>query len=151
MRRSDGDGSGWDHPDPFVIELTATDDDIDSYGHVNNAVYLRWLERCAWAHSDAVGLAEATCLAMQRGMAVRSIRLEYLAAAHAGDRVRVGNWISESDGRIRVTRRFQIRRVDDDRTLLRGEIDYVCLNLSNGRPCRLPDEFKTAYQAVAVG
>jgi len=138
--------SGWDHPDPFVVEITAAEHDIDSYGHVNNAVYLRWLERCAWAHSEAVGLPEALCLEMERGMAVRSVRLEYLSAAHAGDRIGVGNWICSSDGRLRVTRRFQIRRFDDDRTLLRGEIDYVCLNLSNGRPSRLPDAFRSAYR-----
>ena len=135
----------WDHPDPFVIEVFAESTDIDSYAHVNNAVYLRWLERCAWTHSAAVGLPESVCLAMNRGMAVHSIRLNYLAAAHAGDRIFVGNWISKSDNRLRVTRRFQMRDAPTGATLLRGEIDYVCLNLATGRPSRLPDAFQAGY------
>jgi acyl-CoA thioester hydrolase len=138
----------WDHPEPFVVALTATAADIDSYGHVNNAVYLKWLERCAWAHSASVGLPEATCVALRRGMAVRSMRLDYLAPAHAGDEVWVGNWISASDGRLRVTRRFQLVAPAQQKTLLRGEIDYVCLNLDSGRPVRMPPPFVTGYAAM---
>ena len=141
--------AGWDHPAPFVLELTATAEDLDSYGHVNNAVYLRWLERCAWAHSESVGLPESACLALQRGMAIVSLRLDYLAAARAGDRLLVGNWITSTDARLRVTRHFQIRDAGRGHTLLRGDIDYVCLNLANGRAVRMPPEFRTGYAATA--
>jgi acyl-CoA thioester hydrolase len=140
-----GDPSGWDFPQPFVIEVAAESADVDSYGHVNNAVYLRWLERCAWAHSAAVGLPESACLSMQRGMAVHRVRLDYLAAAHVHDRLLVGNWISASDGRLRVSRHFQIRDATAGTTLLRGDIDYVCLNLATGRAVRLPEAFRRAY------
>src|SRR5262252_7689295 len=89
---------GWDHADPFVIEVAARESDVDSYRHVNNAVYLTWLERCAWAHSVAVGLPEATCLALERGMAVLHVELDYLAPARAGDGLQVANWIAHCDG-----------------------------------------------------
>ena len=121
---------------------------MDSYGHVNNAVYLRWLEQCAWAHSAAVGLPESRCIVMRRGMAVRSLRLDYLAACYAGDEILVGNWICRSDGRLRVSRRYQLINTTKDTTVMRGEVDFVCLNLENGRPVRLPPEFKDAYRAV---
>jgi acyl-CoA thioester hydrolase len=148
--RSDAPKDGWDHPAPFVLEVVAGQEDIDSYGHVNNAVYLRWLERCAWAHSESVGLPEATCIAMQRGMAVRHLALDYLAAARLGDRVLVGNWISANDGRLRVSRHFQIRHAERGDTLLRGNVEYVCLNLASGRAVRLPPEFLEGY-AVTTG
>jgi acyl-CoA thioester hydrolase len=125
----------WDHPEPFVIHLTARAAEVDSYG--------------AWAHSAAVGLPEARCLELRRGMAVRSVRLDYLAAAHAGDEVRVGNWICASDVRLRVSRRFQLIAPLRGLTLLRGEIDYVCLNLDSGRPVRMPAEFAAGY-AVTI-
>ena len=138
----------WDHPEPFILELRAGTADVDSYGHVNNVVYLRWLEQCAWAHSAAVGLPESRCIEMKRGMAVRSIRLDYLAACYAGDEILVGNWISRSDRRLRISRRYQLINGTRDITVMRGEIDFVCLNLANGRPVRLPPEFIEAYRVV---
>lgn len=137
----------WDHPDPFVLAVTAGAEDVDSYGHVNNVVYIRWLEQCAWAHSAAVGLPESRCLEMQRGMAVRSLRVDYLAACYAGEEILVGNWICRSDGRLRVSRRYQLINLDRDSVVMRGEVDFVCLNLSNGRPVRLPPAFADAYRA----
>ena len=38
----------------FVITVTASAADIDELGHVNNAVYLRWIQDVATAHWHAV-------------------------------------------------------------------------------------------------
>ncbi|MEM8767321.1 MAG: thioesterase family protein [Pseudomonadota bacterium] len=144
------DALSWDLPEPFFIPITVEADAIDSYGHVNNAVYLSWLEACAWAHSAAVGFPEATCLEMERGMAVRDLRLTYLAACYEGDQLEVGNWLVLNDGKLRATRRFQILNRTRQQVALRGEIDYVCMNLASGRPTRMPAEFVAAYQATAA-
>lgn len=131
----------WDHADPFFIPITVTEHDIDSYGHANNVVYVRWLSECAWAHSAAVGLPEETCVALRRGMAVRTFHIDLLAAAYLGDELLVGDWVSANDRRLRATRTFQVVNPAKEVTLLRGRIDYVCINLDNGRPARMPPEF----------
>ena len=46
----------WTLPDPFVIDIVVQSEDIDGLGHANNAVYVSWLERCAWRHSQHLGL-----------------------------------------------------------------------------------------------
>lgn len=135
----------WDHPDPFTIDVVATEADLDAYQHVNNVVYIRWLEQCAWAHSKAVGFPESLCVERSRGMAVRTIHVHYLAACYSGDRIRVGNWISASDGRLRVSRRYQLINIDNGVTVMRGEVDFICMNLSNGRPVRMPPDMAAAY------
>ena len=140
----------WDLPEPFCISVTVEAEAIDSYGHVNNAVYLSWLEACAWAHSAAVGFPESRCVEMERGMAVRALRLTYLAACYEGDRLEVGNWLVANDGKLRATRRFQILNRSREQVALRGEIDYVCMNLASGRPTRMPAEFRDAYRAVVL-
>jgi acyl-CoA thioester hydrolase len=145
-----GEGPDWDLPDPFSIQLTVGPESIDSYGHVNNTVYIGWLEQCAWAHSAAVGFPETRCIEMARGMAVRKLSVEYLAACYEGDRIRVGNWLVENDGRLRATRRFQVVNVTRAEVAMRGEVLYVCMNLETGRPVRMPAEFVTAYQSVGV-
>jgi acyl-CoA thioester hydrolase len=138
----------WDLPDPFSIEITVPADAIDSYGHVNNTVYIAWLERCAWAHSAAVGYPEERCVTLERGMAVRTLGVEYLAACYQGDRVLVGNWLLSNDGRLRATRRFQVINASRDQVALRAEVDYVCVNLRTGRPTRMPEGFVAAYQPL---
>lgn len=135
----------WDLPDPFTIDVTVAADDVDRLGHTNNAVYLRWCELCAWAHADAVGVGFERWQALDRAMAIRRSELDYLAPSYAGDVVRVANWIVLSDGRLRATRRFQLCRLSDGATLLRGELQFVCIEISTGKPRRTPPEFARAY------
>jgi acyl-CoA thioester hydrolase len=140
--------SAWDLPDPHLVAIDVRDDDIDAYGHVNNAVYLRWLDDAAWSHSAALGLAIEDCTRLRRGMAALRIEIDYLRAAMPADRVEVATWIVESDRRLRVTRRFQVRHALDGGTLARAITQYVCLNLENGRAIRMPAEFTAAYVAA---
>ena len=135
----------FDFPGPHVIELRVQPEDIDAYEHVNNAVYLTWLDRAAWSHSAALGVPQERCLAVRRGMAAQRIEIDYLRAAVKGDVVHAATWIVSADGRLRAERRFQVRRVADGATLARARIDYVCINLDSGRAARMPESFARAY------
>lgn len=132
-------------PAPHVIEITVRPQDIDAYGHVNNAVYLTWLDRAAWSHSAVLGVPLAHCVATRRGMAAQRIEIDYLAAALAGNRLQVATWIVSTDARLRVARRFQILRPANGKMLARASVDYVCINLDSGRAVRMPDGFAKAY------
>lgn len=123
-----------------------TDDDIDAYGHVNNAVYLRWLDLAAWSHSAALGVPVEDCTRLRRGMAALRIEIDYVRAALPGDRVEIATWIIESDRKLRVTREFQLRHANDGGTLARARTQYVCLNLDTGRAVRMPPQFTAAYR-----
>ncbi len=137
----------WDLPDPFIRERVAAPDEIDGYGHVNNAVYVAWLDDCAWAHSTALTISPEVCTQLNRGMAVWRTQINYLGAALAGDRIEIATWPGYKDGRLRIDRRFQIRRQSDGETLLRALLHYVCIDLTSGKPRRMPPEF-VRYQVV---
>ena len=139
----------WDFGNPHVVTLEVLAADIDAYDHVNNSVYLAWLDRVAWSHSATLGLSLEQCVAMRRGMAAHRTEIDYLRAALLGDRVLVGTWIVNTDAKLRVERRFQIRRAADGETLSRARIDYVCINLDSGRAVRMPDSFRNAYIVTA--
>ncbi|WP_346795799.1 thioesterase family protein [Halomonas sp. Bachu 37] len=140
----------WDLPDPFVLDITVQDAAIDAYRHVNNSEYLRWVEQVSWAHSAALGLDLARYRELDRAMAVHRHELDYLAPAHAGDQLRLATWIVECDGRLSLTRRFQLLRPQDGRTLLRARTRFACIALSSGRPKRLPDEYRDIYGSAVV-
>jgi acyl-CoA thioester hydrolase len=135
----------FEHPAPHVIELEVAAADIDAYRHVNNAVYLTWLDRAAWSHSAALGVPLERCVALRRGMAALRTEIDFVRAALEGDRVRVATWIADGDGRLRVERHFQVVRAADDATLARARTEYVCINLDSGRAVRMPELFARAY------
>jgi acyl-CoA thioester hydrolase len=138
-------GPGWQFPAPHIVTLEVVSADIDAYNHVNNAVYLSWLDRAAWSHSAKLGVSLEECIRIRRGMAAHRTEIDYLRAAVLGDRVAVATWITSTDGKLRVERRFQIRRTPDGETLARARTEYVCINLDSGRAARMPDSFSRSY------
>jgi acyl-CoA thioester hydrolase len=142
--------NGWDLPNPFIHERVAARGEIDGYGHVNNAVYVVWLDECAWAHSIVRGIPPELCQSLNRGMAVWRTQINYLKAALEGDEILVGTWPVLNDNRLRIDRRFQVRRKSDGETLLRALIHYVCIDLQTGRAKRMPPEFTKYYVAPEV-
>ena len=135
-------------PVPFTGTHRVVAEEIDEYEHVNNTVYLQWLDTIAWAHSAELGLPLERCLALRRGMAIRHTRVDYLEAALLGDELLLGTWIIASDGRLRCRRRFDILRIADGRRVLEAEIEYFCLNLDTGRPSRFAAEFFDRYAVL---
>jgi acyl-CoA thioester hydrolase len=135
-------------PLPFTSTRQVVPEEIDEYAHVNNAVYLQWLDYIAWTHSAVLGMPLASCLALRRGMAVRHTRIDYLEAALLGDALLLATWLVACDGRLRCTRRFEILRLSDGKRVADAEIEYFCMNLDTGKPCRFPPEFVGCYTVI---
>ncbi|WXL24456.1 thioesterase family protein [Ectopseudomonas mendocina] len=135
----------WDYANPFVIDLRVNADDIDGLGHANNAVYVSWLERCAWRHSQFLGLDLAEYRRLDRAMAVVRHEIDYLASAYEDQQLQMATWIVESDNRLKMSRHFQLIRPEDGLTLLRAKTTFVCIELSTGKPKRMPPEFVEGY------
>jgi acyl-CoA thioester hydrolase len=146
MSGADWRGSGWDLASPHTVTIEVASADIDAYNHVNNAVYLSWLDRAAWSHSATLGITLDECIRIRRGMAAHRTEIDYLRAAVLGDQVAVATWIVSTDAKLRVERRFQIRREPAGETLARARTDYVCLNLDSGHAARMPESFSRRYR-----
>ncbi|WP_130909170.1 acyl-CoA thioesterase [Pseudomonas mucidolens] len=136
---------GWDLATPFIIDLSVGPEDIDGLGHANNAVYVAWLERCAWRHSQRLGLDLTAYRRLDRAMAVVRHEIDYLAAGYEGDELQLATWIVDWDQRLKMIRRFQLLRPRDGSTLLRAQTTFVCIELSSGKPKRMPAEFIDGY------
>ncbi len=136
----------WDRTNPFTIDVLAGDQHVDGYGHVSTHNYVQWMIDCAFAHSTALGLPESRCRELSRGMAAVHLNVALVGSAYAGDQLQVSTWINKSDGKFRLSRHCQIIHVASDRTLARGGFDFVCINLDNGKPVRMPPEFIDTYK-----
>ena len=136
----------WDYPNPFTVSIKVSNNEIDQLGHANNQVYLDWMMKAAYEHSESLGLSVNDYLSIGIAMVAKRHEINYLSATYINDNLIVGTWIATNDNRFRSMRKYQIIRMGDQKTILRAETDWVSLNIDNGKPERMPDEFIRCYQ-----
>jgi acyl-CoA thioester hydrolase len=144
------DGTSWDFPGPHTIACTPADTDIDGLNHTNNGVYVRWCQDAGWSHSAALGLTLHHYQQLDRAMAIRRGEYDYLLATSRGEALTLATWLVASDGLMTMERRFQLVRDRDGATVLRGRWSLVCIEISSGRPRRMPPAFTAAYLPALV-
>jgi len=68
-----------------------------------------------------------------------------------GDALLLSTWLTASDGKLSMTRNFQLVKASSSQTLMRGRWELVCIELTSGRARRMPAEFCDVYDAAVVG
>jgi acyl-CoA thioester hydrolase len=130
---------------PFALPVVPQAADIDGLNHTNNAVYVQWCERIAWAHSEVLGLTLRDYRRLDRAMAIHRSVYDYLLPTTLGEPLTLATWLSPGDGKLRMERHFRLQRDRDQAEVLRGHWALVCIELSSGRARRMPAEFMAAY------
>lgn len=113
-------------------QFTVPESAVDQNGHVNNVVYVQWMQDVAVLHYEAAGGNQAMEDAGATWVA-RSHHIEYLKPVYAGEEVVALTWV-ENLRRVRSLRRYQFLRRSDDVLLARGETDWVFIDIASGRP-----------------
>jgi len=70
---------------------------------------------------------------------VREHRIEYLLPAFAGEGIEIKTWV-ENIRRVRSLRKYEFIRIPDKKTLVKGETDWIFVDLQTGAPRAIPDE-----------
>lgn len=122
-------------------------EDVDVVGHVNNVVYVRWLQDAAMAHSAAQGWPPDAYRGLGRGWVVRSHFIEYLSPARPEDTVLVRTWVADMK-RVTSRRRYEIYREADGHLIARAETQWAFVNFSSHQPLRVPPEIASAFEVV---
>jgi len=129
------------HPraDPleFTLRWPVRGYELDSLGHVNNAVYLSWSEELATAHAEAAGYGREWSASHGGGWVIRRTEITYHRPALYGDEVELTVKVELVKG-ARGVRRTTIRRVRDGELLAEVLTEWVWVRLSDGRPTLAP-------------
>ncbi len=129
--------------------IVVSDDALDIWGHVNNVVWVQWMQDVATRHSDSVGGTAA--MAAAGGMWVaRSHQVEYLSPAFAGDTIAVATWVADFR-RVRSRRRYRFRHAETGKLLVTGETDWVFVDRQTGRPRSVPPEVQACFTLLPDG
>jgi len=138
-------------PEMFQLVVVVEDTDIDALGHVNNVVYLRWVQDVAAAHWRYLAPEEE-----QAGLVwvVTRHEIDYRSAAVLGDEVAVRTWVGEAEG-LRFDRHTEVLRKADGKLLARARTVWCPIDAATGRPRRVSptvrELFSTAKPSTGNG
>jgi acyl-CoA thioester hydrolase len=118
------------------MALTAEREHIDVLGHVNNAVWVQWMEQVAVAHWEAV--APQAHKDAFFWVVVRH-EIDYLRAAFDGDRITARTWVGEAPKGARFDRHVEFTG-NDGRLCVRARTDWAIIDKASGKPIRVPAE-----------
>jgi acyl-CoA thioester hydrolase len=120
----------------FELEFVARPEHIDELGHVNNAVWVQWMEQIAVAHWRSA--AAAAHQDAYFWVVVRH-EIDYLRAAVEGERIIARTWAGEKPQGAKFDRHIEF--VGDDGTVrVRARSWWAIIDTSSGRPIRVPPQ-----------
>jgi len=127
----------------FKLLVSVLPGDIDGQNHVNNTVYLRWVQEIAIAHWRALASPEAQALV---SWVVLRHEIDYKAAAVLGDEIELSTWVGKAT-RATFERFTEIRRKRDGRLLSNARTLWCPVNPETGRPVRVSGEVRGRFSS----
>ena len=129
--------------------ITVRTPELDSFGHVNHAVFLNYLEQARFEALAAGGFSYDNI--QDRGWAIHVVRVEvdYRAELRLGDELEIKTWISDYRRTTMVFAQQILRsrgNVEDAVIAAESKVVGVWIG-TDGRPMRVPPEMKEALGA----
>jgi acyl-CoA thioester hydrolase len=117
----------------FEMKVLVLPSDIDEQNHVNNTVYLRWVQDVATAHWKTLASAEAQ--AAIRWVVLRH-EIDYKSPACLGDEIVLRTWVGAAN-RLKFERFTEICRDIDGQLFASARTLWVPIDTRTGRPTRV--------------
>ncbi len=127
-------------PGVFSIRRQVEWRDIDAMWHMNNAMYLTYIEDAAIHVCEAHGWPLERMTEAGFGILVRRHLIEYRQAAKLGDELDVATWFSDMRHTTGI-RHYTVRRASDGELLAQARTRHVWVDLKTGKPIRIPEYF----------
>jgi acyl-CoA thioester hydrolase len=126
---------------PFTRNFTASPDDIDALGHVNNAVWVRWIQEMATSHWQAVAAPEH--IAAYHWVVTRH-EIDYRGNIAAGESVTARSWIESEPKGAQFDRRVDF--VDaKGKVIVRANTTWAMIDTKTGRLVRVRPEVSAPF------
>ncbi len=122
--------------EPFSLTFTAAPEHIDEMGHVNNAVWVGWVQDMATAHWRAVA-SEAQQAALV-WLVVRH-EIDYRGNIAAGESVTGTTFIPGKPSGAKFDRRVDFHDANGKR-IVSANTTWAMLDRATGRPLRVREE-----------
>ncbi|MCJ2184140.1 acyl-CoA thioesterase [Novosphingobium sp. 1949] len=131
--------------EPFTRTFTAGPAHIDQLGHVNNAVWVQWMEEISVAHWEAVAPAEHQAAYV---WVVTRHEIDYRGNIRAGESVTAHTWIPDAPKAATFDRCVEFRNADG-KAIVRARTTWAIIDQASGRLVRIPPEVAAPFQRGA--
>lgn len=121
---------------PYTARITATPDDIDELGHVNNAVWVRWIQDVAVAHWMAIASAEQNAAYV---WVITRHEIDYRGNMVAGETVTAETWVQDPPKGARFDRMMRFTGADG-RVKVEARTTWAVIDRASGRLVRVPKD-----------
>ena len=128
---------------PFEKRITATPDDIDELGHVNNAVWVQWIQDVAVSHWYAIAPADYVDRYI---WVVTRHEIDYLRAVLPGETVTGRTWVPDAPRGARFDRHMEFTG-EDGKVRVKAKTTWAIIDKATGRPLRVPPEVAAPFLA----
>jgi len=129
------------HPSPFEITIAVQPTDIDRQNHVNNTVYVRWIQEVATAHWNFLAPVPARD---EIGWVVLRHEIDYKSPACLGDGIVLRTWVGKAS-RVTFERFVEVLRESDRKVLAAARTLWVPINPRTAKPTRVPPEIRARF------
>ncbi|MBL0170459.1 MAG: acyl-CoA thioesterase [Gemmatimonadaceae bacterium] len=125
----------------FELGIAIAPADIDELGHVNNVVYLRWVQDVAIAHWSAAATPD-----QQAAVAWVAVRheIDYKHPALPGDGIMARTWVGTADSH-RFERHTEILRASDRKLLAQARTLWCPISRASGKLTRVSNEIRARF------
>ena len=134
----------------FDLRITVQPEHIDVLGHVNNVMYIQWMQDVAAAHIERLGLGLAQYLELKHAMVAVEHHVQYRKAVLEGEEVILRTWLDDINA-LYSFRQYVFYRPKDQSILFVGNTKWACIEITTGRPKRMSPSFTHAYQPIGSG
>lgn len=131
-------------PGVFAHHRRVTWREIDLAHHVNNAVYLDYMDDAGDAVLEAYGWSFQRMQNAGFAIVIRRNQIQYHQPALLDDKLAIATWVSNVR-RSTATRHYAIRRAVDGCLLAMAHAFCVWIDLESGRPIRIPPDFLASF------
>jgi acyl-CoA thioester hydrolase len=129
----------------FSLTLTAASEHIDRMGHVNNAVWVQWMEAIATAHWEAFATPEEQ--AAYAWLVVRH-EIDYRGNIAEGEQAFGETWVAAPPEGARFERRYTFKN-EAGKILVNARTQWAMLDIAAGRIMRVPQELADRFLGSA--
>lgn len=129
-------------PDIFELIIEVNPSHIDDMQHVNNVVYLQWVQDVALAHWNTVN---ETIRKKYNWVALRH-EIDYKSQGFVGDELILRTWVYNFEG-VKSIRIVQIVRKKGNKLLAEARSTWCLLSAANNRPVKVPDEIRNSIKS----